>query len=62
MSDKYKYEIKNIGLGDLTFFCGEMLLKLKKEDVLLIKLNEFTLSNYKKNSIEYKNFCINYIK
>jgi hypothetical protein len=43
MSETHKYEIKNIGLGDLTFFCGEMLLKLKKDDILIIKLNEFRL-------------------
>jgi hypothetical protein len=62
MSEIYKYEITNIGLGDLTFFCGEMLLKLKKDDVLVITINEFILGSYRKNSLHYKNFCINYVK
>ena len=26
MSQTYKYHVQNIGLGDLTFFCGNILL------------------------------------
>ena len=36
----YKYDLKFIGIGDLTFFCGEMLLRLKKEDILEIVRQE----------------------
>ena len=58
----YKYELKNIGIGDLTFFCGEMLLRLNKEDVLEIKINETILNLYRKGSKSYEKFCIDYIK
>lgn len=62
MSITYKYSLEYIGIGDLTFFCGEMLLKLTKEDFLEIKISEFTLSTYRDNSESYKKFCVDYIK
>ena len=62
MSITYKYDLTFIGLGDLTFFCGEMLLRLKKEDVLMVRINKFTLDSYRGGSESYKNFCIEYIK
>jgi hypothetical protein len=58
----YEYNLKHIGLGDLTFFCGEMILKLQKDDVLKVKIDEVTLNLYRNNSKEYKEFCIQYIK
>ena len=58
----YKYNLKFIGIGDLTFFCGEMLLRLKKDDVLMIRIDEFTLNKYREGSESYKKFCIDYIK
>lgn len=62
MATTYKYDLSFIGLGDLTFFCGEMLLRLTKEDTLMIKINEFTLNSYRDGSKSYKKFCIDYVK
>ena len=58
----YKYELKNIGIGDLTFFCGEMLLRLNKEDILEIQISQNILNQYRGGSESYKKFCIEYIK
>ena len=58
----YKYDLKFIGIGDLTFFCGEMLLRLKKEDILEIKINKDTLTKYRNGSESYEKFCIDYVK
>lgn len=62
MSITYKYRLEHIGIGDLTFFCGEMLLRLTKDDVLMIRIDEFTLNTYREGSELYKKFCIDYIK
>jgi hypothetical protein len=58
----YKYDLKYIGIGDLTFFCGEMLLRLNKGDVLEIKINQNTLNLYRDGSKSYEKFCIDYVK
>ena len=58
----YKYNFKFIGIGDLTFFCGEMLLRLKKEDILEIKINKDSLTKYRNGSESYEKFCIDYVK
>lgn len=58
----YKYNLQFIGLGDLTFFCGEMMCKLSNEDILEIKIDESTLINYRNGSSLYKKFCFDYIK
>jgi hypothetical protein len=58
----YKYELKNIGIGDLTFFCGEMLLRLNKEDILEIQISQNSLNLYRDGSESYKKFCIEYVK
>jgi hypothetical protein len=58
----YKYDLTFIGLGDLTFFCGEMLIRMTKEDTLMININDITLDNYRDGSKSYKKFCIDYVK
>jgi hypothetical protein len=58
----YKYDLTFIGLGDLTFFCGEMLLRMTKEDTLMVNINDITLNAYRDGSKSYKKFCIDYIK
>jgi hypothetical protein len=58
----YKYELKNIGIGDLTFFCGEMLLRLNKEDILEIQISQNSLNLYRDGSESYKKFCVEYVK
>lgn len=62
MAQTYKYDLTFIGLGDLTFFCGEMLIRMNKEDTLMIKINNLTLDTYRNGSKNYKKFCIDYIK
>jgi hypothetical protein len=62
MSITYKYNLKFIGIGDLTFFCGEMLLRLTKEDILEIKINKDSLTKYRNGSESYEKFCIDYVK
>jgi hypothetical protein len=62
MSIVYKYNLSNIGLGDLTFFCGEMLFKLNKDDILKVKIDKKTLVSFRDDSESYKNFCFDYIK
>ena len=37
MSQTYKYHVQNIGLGDLTFFCGNVLLVHEKGSNIHVK-------------------------
>ena len=61
MSQTYKYHVQNIGLGDLTFFCGNVLLVHEKGSNIHVKLDEHILNSYRKGSRDYHDFCIEYI-
>ena len=61
MSQTYKYHVQNIGLGDLTFFCGNVLLQHEKGSNIHVKLDEHILNSYRKGSRDYHDFCIKYI-
>ena len=57
-----KYFIKNLGIGDLIFFCGLILLTHKKGDSIGFYLSRETLKLYRENSEQYEKFCYEYLK
>jgi hypothetical protein len=58
-----KYHIANLGIGDLIFFCGEILFNHKNGDTIKIYLSKDILNIYKGNySHQYELFCMQYIK
>lgn len=59
---EYNYNLQQIALGDLTFFCGEILSRHKKEDIININIDNSITKWYRNDSDEYKNFCLKYIK
>lgn len=62
MSTPTKYFLQNIGIGDLTFFCGTVLLDKTKGDTIMVKISEFVLNEYRNGSKQYEQFCIDYIR
>lgn len=56
------YELTQIGLGDITFFCGEIMYTAPKGSFIRISLNNDILSKFRNNSKNYKKFCFDYIK
>jgi len=61
MYEPTKYFLQNIGIGDLTFFCGSVLLQKTKGDTIMIKISESILNNFRNGSEKYQKFCIDYI-
>jgi hypothetical protein len=57
-----KYLINVLGIGDLIFFCGTILLNHKKGETIEIHLSKNILKLYRDNSNEYEKFCYEYIK
>ena len=57
-----KYLISVLGIGDLIFFCGTILLNHKKGETIEIHLSKNILKLYRDNSNEYEKFCYEYIK
>jgi len=57
-----KYLISVLGIGDLIFFCGTILLNHKKGETIEIHLSKNILKLYRDNSKEYEKFCYEYIK
>lgn len=62
MANIFKYKLNNVGLGDLTFFCGDMLGKLTKGDKLMINIDDLLLTNYRNNNPKSTEFIMEYIK
>jgi hypothetical protein len=56
------YLLKNIGIGDLIFFCGTILLNHNRTETIKISICKKILNEFRQNSINYKNFCFDYIK
>ena len=57
-----KYLINNLGIGDLIFFCGTILLNHKRGETIEIHLSKEIIKLYRNNSMEYEKFCYEYIK
>jgi hypothetical protein len=57
-----KYLIKNLGIGDLIFFCGSILAEHKENESVEYFLSKDVLRLYRENNIEYEKFCHEYIK
>lgn len=57
-----KYLIKNLGIGDLIFFCGTILSEHEENETIEYFLSKDILRLYRENSEEYETFCHEYIK
>jgi len=57
-----RYVLRCIGIGDLILFCSFVMKHHKKGSTIKIRLDQKILQNFRNNSEEYKNFCLEFIQ